>query len=318
MAEQTGVTFEQVSRAATAMLAQGTKPSVRGVMQVTGGKTETVSKYLRDFNDKRNAEVLKMADELGSSTIAQLLADEMQNVVSRKTANLQHMLSDQKAQLDEAIDLLDEKEKDCQYRIDMAEAEAKLLINEANEKLAKMQSRLEAAEQAKEDAEFLSEQTIKSTNEDIAATEKKCDLLITNAKNEAQALVDAADRRADKAENEAASLREQVKALSIEQAKREIEQAQHEKTLEQHNLTLNELAKERTRLVQLETKEESRHAEISRLSEELIDAKATSKQLASAQGQMVELQKQLSQLQSELHLAERERDSLSLALGKRQ
>nr|AKN38538.1 hypothetical protein [Vibrio tasmaniensis] len=111
MAEQSGVTFEQVSKAATAMLTQGTKPSVRNVMQVTGGKTETVSKLLRDFHDKRNAEVIKMADELGSSKIAELLADEMQSVVERKTASLQQMISDQKAQLDEAIELLEEKKK---------------------------------------------------------------------------------------------------------------------------------------------------------------------------------------------------------------
>lgn len=146
MAEQYGVTFEQVSKAAMAMLNQGTKPSVRGVMQVTGGKTETVSKYLRDFNDKRNADVLKMADELGCSRIAQLLADEMQSVVERKTASLQQMLADQKIQLDEVIELLEEKERECQHRIELAEAKAVQAIADANHKVEKALERVETAE----------------------------------------------------------------------------------------------------------------------------------------------------------------------------
>ncbi len=69
-----GVTFDQVEKVASEMMAKGIKPTVRGLMQVIGGKTETVTKYLRDFNDKRDAEVSRMADELGSSEIAKLLA----------------------------------------------------------------------------------------------------------------------------------------------------------------------------------------------------------------------------------------------------
>ena len=74
------------------------------------------------------------------------------------------------------------------------------------------------------------------------------------------------------------------------------------------------LANERTTVVQLRTQEESRKAEIERLSGELTDAKSDSKQLAAAQGQLVELQRQISQLQSDLSLSERERESLSVAL----
>lgn len=314
MAEQSGVTFEQVSKAATAMLTQGTKPSVRGVMQVTGGKTETVSKLLRDFNDKRNAEVLKMADELGSSKIAQLLADEVQSVVERKTASLQQMISDQKTQLDEAIELLEEKEKDCQHRIEMAEAKATQAINEANDKATKAIERVDVAELAAKEASAAIEQAKQDADKAVSDIENKCALLVTNSKSEADSLVNAANRRTDKAEQESAGLREQVTLLTVDQAKREIEKAQHEKTLEQHSTTLNELADKRTLIVQLQTQEENRQSEINRLTNELVDVKADSKLLAAAQGQLVELQRQISQLQSDLSLSERERESLSVAL----
>jgi len=317
MAEQSRVTFEQVSKAATAMLTQGTKPSVRGVMQVTGGKTEIVSKLLRDFNDKRNAEVIKMADELGSSKIAQLLADEVQSVVERKTANLQQIIADQKAQLDEAIELLEEKEKECQHRSEMAEAKAAQAINEANEKTDKAIARVEAAEQEASIANAELKQTKLETDKAIVDNENKCDLLVNNAKKEAESLVNAANTRADKAEQESAGLREQVKLLTVDQAKREIEQAQHEKTLEQHNTALSELAKERTLIVQLQTQDQNRHSEIERLTNELAELKMDSRQLAAAQGQLVELQRQISQLQNDLSLSERERESLSIALKSR-
>ncbi|MEZ8196808.1 DNA-binding protein [Vibrio cortegadensis] len=298
------------------MLTQGTKPSVRGVMQVTGGKTETVSKLLRDFNDKRNAEVLKMADELGSSKIAQLLADEVQSVVERKTASLQQMISDQKAQLDEAIELLEEKEKDCQHRIEMAEAKATQAINEANDKATKAIERVDVAELAAKEASAAIEQAKQDADKAVSDIENKCDLLVTNSKSEADSLVNAANRRTDKAEQESAGLRDQVTLLTVDQAKREIEKAQHEKTLEQHSTTLNELADKRTLIVQLQTQEESRQSEINRLTNELVDVKADSKLLAAAQGQLVELQRQISQLQSDLSLSERERESLSVALRR--
>ena len=111
MKVQNSVTFEDVAKAASSMLTQGITPSVRGVIAVTGGKTETVSMYLRDFFDKRNAEVIRMADELGSTAIAKLLASEMQTVVDRKTAQLQGIIKEQKDQLNEVIELLNNKDK---------------------------------------------------------------------------------------------------------------------------------------------------------------------------------------------------------------
>ena len=82
------VSFERVSSVALDMITNGVKVTIRGVLNITGGKTETVSGYIKDFNDKRDAEILKMADELGSGAIASLLANEIQIIVDRKTKSL--------------------------------------------------------------------------------------------------------------------------------------------------------------------------------------------------------------------------------------
>lgn len=316
MTDQSGVSFEQVSKAATAMLSQGVAPSVRGVIAVTGGKTETVSKHLRDFHEKRNAEVLKMADELGSSAIAKLLANEVQTVVDRKTEQLQRMIDELKTHRDEVIDLLAEKEKDCQHRIDLAEAKVVQINTEAAEKINAAQERADKAEADAVAANTLAKEAEQKANDEIEAIENKCELLTTNAANEAKALVAAADKRADKAEQEAGSLREQVKALSIEQAKREIEKEQHQQALVTYQQTQKDLADERTRSMKLEMQHESLTANVERLSDELISVRADSKRLSEVQGQLIELQKQLQQAQHDLTQSERERESLSLALRR--
>lgn len=182
----------------------------------------------------------------------------------------------------------------------------------------KAEARVNVAELAAKKAIDDAQVTEQDAQRSIIEAEKKCELLISNAKSEAIALVDAANRRADKAEQESAGLREQVRLLTIDQAKREIEQAQHEKTLEQHEKTLSELAAGRTLIVQLQTQEESRKADVLRLTQDLSEYKADSKALAAAQGQLVELQKQVSQLTSELSLSERERESLTMVVRSKQ
>ncbi len=138
MADSTGVNYEQVSSVVLDMLSSGVKPTVRGVIKITGGKTETVSGLLRDFHDKRDAEVSKMADELGSGSIASLLANEIQIVVDRKTKALTKIVDRQKEQIAEMIELLDEKkESDCKHRIELAEAQSKTAIDDAIEKKQK-------------------------------------------------------------------------------------------------------------------------------------------------------------------------------------
>lgn len=318
MAEQNGVTFDQVSKAATSMLAKGIAPTVRNVISVTGGRTEKVSELLRDYNDKRNAEVLKMANELGSSAIAKLLASEVQSVVDRKTEQLQSMLIELKEQRDEVIDLMSEQEQQTAHRIEIAEAKVIQAINTANEKIVKAEERAEQSDaKTAEYAEIAAQAKLNAT-ESIKASETKSELLIGNAKSEAELLVNAANKRAEKAEQEATSLREQVKLLSIEQAKRDIEQAQYQQTLIAHQNSVAELADERTKNARLQIQFENQTAEISRLTSETQELRADSKQFSLLQGQHIELQKQLTQSQHDLSQSERERESLSVMLRSKE
>lgn len=315
MSETGGISFEQVAKVATNMISQGINPTVRGVMSVTGGKTDTISTHLRDFNVRRNAEVLRMADELGSSAIAKVLANEVQIVVDKRTAQLQTALDETKALSDEFVELMAEQERDCLHRIEMAEAKATLATNEAETKIAQAKERAEAAESQVEEAHKTVIDTQVKADEAVKANENKCDLLIANAKTEAASLVDAANKRADKAEQEAASLREQVKLLSIDQAKREIEEAQHQKMVEVHNKTIAELAQERTLNTKLQTQQETLKAEISRLSNELTQSEQIETALSKTMADLAQERTLTAKLQTlqERHEAEISRLSKELA-----
>ena len=96
---RTGIIFEDIEKVASEMLTQGVKPTVRGVIAVTGGKTEIVSKYLRDFFEKRDLEVSKMSDEIGSSFVTKLIAGEIQLIVDRRAATLAEINARQKEQI---------------------------------------------------------------------------------------------------------------------------------------------------------------------------------------------------------------------------
>lgn len=314
MKDQKSVSFEQIAKAATDMLNNGITPSVRKLLTVTGGRTETVSEHLRDYNNKRSAEVLKMADELGSSAIAKLLASEVQIVVDRKNEKLHMLLAEMKEQRDEIIELMSELQQDASHQIEISEARSTHAINDANQKIAsavedavkaeaKIAEYAKIAQLAKQDAEGL-----------VKMAETKSELLIVNAKSEADALVQAANKRADTAEQEAIILREQVKLLSVDQAKRQIEQGLHQQTLESHQKAVAELADERTKNTRLQIQLENQVTNIQRLTSENQDFRSDSKNLASLQGQYIELQKQFTQSQHSLSQSERERESLSVAL----
>lgn len=314
MSDKQCIAYEQIESAALSMLSKGVTPSIRSVMAVTGGKTETVAKFLRDFNEKRSAEVIKMVDEIGSSDLAKLLATEMLLVIDRRTRQLQTEIAELKAQRDETIELLSEQELACRNRAELAETKAAQAIAEANEKISQANDRTTKAERDLSDCLKKAEQIQVTATDTIKAANEKCELLVNNAKQEAASLVDAANNRADKAEKETAVLREQVKTLSVEQAKREIEQAQYLQTLEAHKETVTALADERTQNVRLQTKQESLLVENNRLLDELADARVSVKQLGTLQGQTIEMQKQCTQLQHDLTQSERERESLMLAL----
>lgn len=164
------VTYELIAKTAATMLQNGIKPSVRNVIAVTGGKTETVAQYLREFHDKRNADVLKMADELGSSSIAKLLVDEVQSVVDRRTAMLNEHIADLTERLNETIELLAEKESDCLHRIEAAEQGA----SEAH-------SRIEAAEKEAQAAKDKCISAEQEAQQGIAQMKEQTDLQVVYA-----------------------------------------------------------------------------------------------------------------------------------------
>ena len=326
MTESKGINFDHVSSVALDMLSSGVKPTVRGVLKVTGGKTETVSGLLRDFFDKRDAEVSKMADELGSGAIASLLANEIQVVVDRKTKALAEIVERQKEQIAEMIELLDEKEGDCVHRIELAQAQSIQVINESNEKVKVATARIETAESAqlfaqqelsKVNTETKNEiETVKNDSEVLVnAAEQKTTVLVDSAKSEAEALVNAANKQIDKAVSETKTLRQQVKEFTIDQAKHEIEQAQFEQTRTNINQLQIEIAEQKTLIVQLQTERNAFVKDTERLERDLVDTKDKAEKLSQAQTQLVELQKQLSQSQHELSQSQRERDSLSQALA---
>ncbi|MCF6459075.1 hypothetical protein [Pseudoalteromonas sp. MMG024] len=304
MAEQNGITYEQVASAAQDILDSGVKLTVRAVIKVTGGKTETVSRFLRDFNDKRDADVASMADELGSSKIAELLASEMQSVVDRKTADLKTIIERLKKDRDEVIELLEEKEKDCVHRVEMAEARAQTAekqINQATQKASDAQAELEAVKH--------------DTAEQIKQANLAAETAIKNAEQKSESLVSVANERLEKAENETASLREQIKSLSVDNAKFEMEREKFEQE-HKHNQELRiSLAESNTHAVKLESQKEALTANIERLTGDLADYKSQANELPKVQTLLLESERKSSELQNKVSQLQNEKDSLSRALA---
>lgn len=307
MAEQIkGVTFSQVERAASEMLSQGIKPTVRGVIAVTGGKTEVVSKYLRDFFEKRDTDVSKMADEIGSSNVAKLISGEIQAIVDRKSLKLSEVIERQKKQIDELIELLEENVAESDYIKLQAQQSIDKATQEAGEKIDKANARTEKALLAQQQAE-----------KDADESKKSAEHLVSNAEGKAIALVEAANQRAVHSEQETKALREQVKALSIDEAKREIERTEFEKAEKLlENLRLD-IAEQKTSVAELGAENRALTKDVARLEKDNLEHKATAKEGVNLQTQLLESQKQITHLQHSLSVNEKERDSLTSALSKK-
>jgi hypothetical protein len=300
-----GITFEQIEKVASDMIIQGVKPTVRGIMAVTGGKTEVVSKHLRDFFEKRDNEVPKMADELGGSNIAKLIASEMQIVADRHTTELQEINLRQKEQIDELIELLNERVHDAEQAKADAAAQIEKASRDAAEKVdaatAKAEKTVIAAKQAESDSE---------------KALLKAEGMVQSAREKAEALVEAANKNASLAQQEAVSLREQVKALSIEAAKRELEQVELEEQKKATSQLRIDLAEQKTELVRMIAENKNFQKDIDRLESENSDNKKLAVELSKTQTLYVEAQRQLMDLQNKLSLSDRERDSLATALSR--
>jgi len=331
------LTFEDVQKAATAMLVSGITPSIRSIRRITGGRTETVGEHLESFNKKRDLEVAKIADQIGSSEIGKLLASEIQNVVDRRTGDINEICQRQSIQIEEYISILKESEEecsdrvrasetDCANRITTAEANASKLISEANTKVASYVEEIRLAEEEKEHAvaelakvKMETGRAIESNaiaaQSQVEAAEAQAKTLIGAAKAEANSLVIAANKQTGKAEAETILLREQVSLLSISQAKSQLEKEQLTQTLLQLDTARDTIAELNTKKVQLEAQKESLEKDSNRLNTDLIEMKTQANELPRVQAQLIETTKSLSQANHDLSQSEREKDSLSRALA---
>ena len=311
-----GVTYEQIEKIASEMLVQGVKPTVRGVIAVSGGKTAVVSKHLRDFFEKRDSVVASMADEIGSGTIAKLIASEMQIIVEKRTAALTQINKRQKEQIDEYVELLEEEVKkseqiklESQQAVETAQKEANEKIEkislEANNKTAKAKESQEAAIEAQ-----------KNLEKEISEVKLLTENTIAAAKEQAEALVDAANARLEEAQQETKILREQVKSLSVDEATRAIEKAQLEKNRELLEALRLEYAELNTQVVRYAAENAALLKDISRLENDNKHYKELEKDLYKYQTEVVEYQKQLTDMNSRLTLLQKERDSFATALSQ--
>lgn len=316
--KRNGISFETIEKIASGMLMQGVKPTVRGVISVSGGKTEVVSKHLRDFFNKRDDDVSKMADEIGSSSVAKLIAAEIHIIVEKRTAELSTINLRQKEQIDELVELLEEKvlesdkiKKEAIEQIEFSKIEStqkieKITLDSAN-KITKAENEAKLAIDAKSQVEIKCNEIELLSKNSIEAS-----------KQQAQALVDAANTTAEQARQETKLLREQVKALSIDEAKREIEKESFQKTKQLFEELQLKHAELKTEVVVHSSESTSLLKDVLRLEDEIKEYKQLDKELVISQTQLIESQKSITELNSKLSLLERERESLASALSQKQ
>lgn len=298
------LTYTKVESVASKMLAQGITPSNRNIRELTGGRSEHVAKHLNNFNKKRNAEILVLSDEIGSSVIGKLIANEIQNIVERRILALSDIKKEQEERIDELVGILAEKEEDCVERIIVIEEGSQKKISDMQVLHDKAIERANTAESA-----------IKLAEQESSKKQAEAEALVTSSKSEAQALVDAANKQTEKAEAESYLLREQVKELAIDEAKHELQLVEYHQTKDEINSLRIEVAETKTTMIYSESSKTSLEKDCARLEKELAEAKKESKQLTQSQAELLEAQKQITALQNNLAQSERERESLSRALA---
>ena len=313
----TGISFEAVEKIASDMLMKGVKPTVRGVISVSGGKTEVVSKHLRDFFNKRDTDVSKMADEIGSSNVAKLIAGEIHIIVDKKTSELSEINLRQKEQINEFVELLEEKVFESEKILKEALESVEVSKREATEKIEKVT--LEASNKIQK-AESEAQSAIEEKRK-IELKNSEIELITKNAieasKEQAAALVNVANSTAQQAEQETKLLREQVKSLSIDEAKRDIEKAELLKTKQLFEELRLQYAELKTEVVVYSSENKSLLKDITRLENQNKEYNELDRELMKSQTQLIEAQKNITALSNKLSLMERERESLTSALAQR-
>ncbi|MBE1299791.1 MAG: hypothetical protein GJ680_07780 [Alteromonadaceae bacterium] len=303
MARESKATYEDVAAYMDDCYSQGVDPSLRSVIRAVGGNSASTTKHYHEYNKTRQADIAKMTQELGSSKIAEILASEIKILVTQRTLKLQESIARYEKQLAELTGIMGEHEKECERKVNLAESDKQLEIAGMAEKLNKAIKTMEDAKDETKDA-----------LEELAQTKGDTQQAIDKAEQKAQVLVDAANQRADKAEEEANSLREQVKQLTVDEAKREIEKALFNDTQNQLDGMRITLADKNTEVVKLTSEKEMHERDAVRLSKELETALKKADQFSKSQAELIEAQKQLNQVKHDLVQAERERDSLTVAI----
>jgi len=290
-----GISFQTVDKVASEMITKGVKPTVRSVIAVTGGKTEIVSKHLRDFFEKRDDEVTRMSEELGSGSIAKLIAKEMQLLIDKRTAHLLEINARQKEQIDEYVELLEENVRESEKIKDEALSNIENAKRENSQKIDKIREELSKLKEIA-DTKSLEASEIKLLSKNSIEAEQE----------KSMALLEVANKRAEEVIQENNLLREQIRTLSIDESKREIEQKEFDTLKNQfHQLQLSN-AQEQTKSVKLLAEKDAISQNIERLEKDNREYKVIEKEFMKAQIELLASQKQINELNSKISLLEKE------------
>lgn len=298
--ESTTITYERVAEVANNMVTNNDEPSVAKVIAVTGGKRQTVMEFLRAWKDKRNQDVQRLASDIGSSKVGQLIASEISIMLDKSNSALLETIERQKLEIEEYTQTIKELEKRNESEISLAKIKSDDAIKVSDEKVRTMSVKLDEALQEKRDAEML-----------VKEAERKAQTLIEAANSEAEKLVAAANNERDKSQDEAKQLREQIKELTIDEAKRELEKAESERARDQLSETQSKIADLNTLLTQVQTQNESLTIEKDRNYSELQEAKVQANKAMQLQTQLLTKEGQLGEVNSKLSQAEKQVESLN-------
>lgn len=109
MSKPTAVTYELFATAALALEKDGQRVSVRTIRDKIGGANSKLMEFLRLW--KAEKQLASVTDEDMSDTFRQSLLAEFGRIVQKTKVSLESQLKDEKANTQEALDLLAETEK---------------------------------------------------------------------------------------------------------------------------------------------------------------------------------------------------------------
>lgn len=196
-------TLETVSAAASAIVAEGGTPSVRGVRErIGGGSPNSITRYLREWHQQRPAVVAQQQITIDPK-IHDLLAAQIATAVSEAT---KAATAERDARADDLAQV-EQQAAELEARLDLAEKQAA----ELREKVQHQSGQLEAARAALEAAKADAVATTQQTKAEAAAAVKQ-------AHDDAAKLVQTAQADAHKqvteAQNEAAAERKKNDAMT--------------------------------------------------------------------------------------------------------